>query len=54
MELREYIKAYKPLDGFPETSGVCEDRAKVGRGAEILIWAVDIWTEEHNMFDSLV
>ena len=54
MELREYIKAYEPPDGFPETSGVCEDRAEVGQGAEILIWAVDIWTEEHNVFDSLV
>jgi hypothetical protein len=37
MELREYIKAYELLDGFPKTSGVCEDKAKVEQGAEILI-----------------
>ena len=37
MELGEYVEAHEPPDGFPKTSGVCEDRVEVGRGAEILI-----------------
>jgi hypothetical protein len=42
MELEEYVKAHELPDGFPKASGVCEDRVEVGRGAEILIWAVDV------------
>jgi len=54
MELGEYVEAHKPPNGFPKTGGVCKDGVGVGRGAEILIRAVDIWTKGHNMFDSLV
>ena len=30
VELREYIKAHKPSDGFPEAGGVCKDIVEVG------------------------
>ena len=53
-ELEEYLEAYKPLDSFPEASGGCKDRVEVRRGANILICAINVWTEEHDMFDSLV
>ena len=53
-ELGEYIEAYKPPDSFPEASGGCKDRVEVGRGANILICAINVWREEHNVFDSLV
>ena len=29
VELREYIKAHKPLDGFPKASSVGEDGIEV-------------------------
>jgi hypothetical protein len=54
MELGEYIEAHKPPDGFPKASGVCEDRVDVGRGAKTLIRAINVRTEEHDVFDSLV
>ena len=54
MELGEYIKAHKPPDGFPKASGACEDSVEVGRGAKTLIRAINVWTEEHDVLDSLV
>jgi len=54
MELGEYIEAHKPPDGFPKASGVCEDRVDVRRGAKTLIRAIDVRTEEYDVFDSLV
>jgi len=54
VELGEYIEAHELPDGFPKVSGVYEDRVEVGRGAKILIRAVNVWTEEHDVFDSLV
>jgi hypothetical protein len=37
IELKEYIKAYKLLNGFPKTSSVYKDKAKVKQRAKILI-----------------
>ena len=37
VELEEYIKAYKPLDGFPNASSVSENRVEVGRRAKVLV-----------------
>ena len=54
MELGEYIEAHKPPDGFPKAGGICEDRIEVGRGAKILIRTINVWAEEHDVFDSLV
>ena len=54
MELGEYVKAHEPPDGFPKIGSNCEDRVEVGRGAEVLIRAINVWTEEHNVSNSLV
>ena len=42
MKLGEYAETHKPPDGFPKTGGVCEDGVEVGRGADILIRAINV------------
>jgi hypothetical protein len=45
MKLREYIEAYEPPDSFLEVGCVYEDRVEVGRGAKVLVQAIDVWAK---------
>ena len=45
MKLREYVKSYKPPNGFLKAGSVCKDGVEVGRGAEVLVRAINVWAE---------